>query len=63
MALKQLSSKALDEDGITAELPKAAGKPVLNALWKLFNYIILEGKTPQPWKKGMVVLVFKIMHC
>ena len=60
MALKQLkNNKAPGDDGITAELLKAGGKPVLKALQKLFNSVILEGKTPQAWCRGVVVLFFK----
>jgi exonuclease III len=60
MALRQLkNNKAPGEDGITAELLKAGGKPVLKALQKLFNSVILEGKTPKAWHRGVVVLFFK----
>lgn len=60
MALKQLkNNKAPGEDGITAELLKAGGKPVLKALQRLFNSVIHEGLTPQAWNRGVVVLFFK----
>ena len=60
MALKQLkNNKAPGDDGITAELQKAGGKPILKALQKLFDSVILEGKTPQVWCRGVVVLFFK----
>ncbi|XP_063630801.1 zinc finger protein 135-like [Cydia splendana] len=60
MALKQLkNNKAPGEDGITAELLKAGGKPVLMALQKLFDSVLLEGRTPKAWNRGVVVLFFK----
>jgi endonuclease/exonuclease/phosphatase family metal-dependent hydrolase len=60
MALKQLkNSKAPGEDGITAELLKAGGKPILTALQKLFDTVLLEGRTPKAWNRGEVVLFFK----
>ncbi|KAL0852521.1 hypothetical protein ABMA27_017001 [Loxostege sticticalis] len=60
MALKQLkNNKAPGDDGITAELLKAGGTPVLKALQKLFDSVILEGQTPSAWHRGVVVLFFK----
>lgn len=60
MALKQLkNSKAPGDDGVTAELLKAGGKPVLKALQRLFDSVILEGKTPRAWSRSVVVLFFK----
>ena len=60
MALKQLkNNKAPGEDGITAELLKAGGTPVLKTLQRLFNAVILGGKTPQSWQSGVVALFFK----
>lgn len=60
MALKQLkNNKAPGDDGITAELLKAGGKPILRALQKLFDSVILTGKTPKAWNGGVVVLFFK----
>ena len=42
MALKHLKNhKALGEDGITAELLKAGGKPVINAIQNLINCDVL----------------------
>lgn len=34
-------------------------EPVLKALQKLFNSVILKGKTPKAWHRGVVVLFFK----
>ena len=44
-------------DGIT-NLLKPGGKPVLKALQKLFNFVILEEKTPQVIS-GVVEVLFK----
>ncbi len=60
MALKQLkNNKAPGEDGITSELLKAGGTPVLRVLQKLFNSVIFEGATPAAWSRSVVVLFFK----
>ncbi|KAA5608736.1 reverse transcriptase family protein, partial [Pseudomonas aeruginosa] len=60
MALKQLkNNKAPGEDGITTELLKAGGTPVLKVLQKLFNSSLLDGKPPQAWNRGVVILFFK----
>ena len=60
MALEHLkNNKAPGDDGITAELLKAGGKPILEVLQRLFNSVIHEGKTPQAWHRSVVVLFFK----
>lgn len=60
MALKQLKNgKAPGEDGITAELLKAGGKPILVVLQKLFNSVIHSGETPEAWSRSLVMLFFK----
>lgn len=60
MALRQLKNgKAPGEDGVTTELLKAGGKPVLKALQKLFNAVLFEGRTPEAWSRSVVVLFFK----
>ena len=60
MALKQFkNNKAPGEDGITSELLRAGGTPVLKVLQKLFNSVLSEGKTPETWSRGEVVLFFK----
>ncbi|KAJ8725102.1 hypothetical protein PYW07_016060 [Mythimna separata] len=60
MALKQLKNHmALGEDGIMVELLKVGRKPILKALQKLFDSVIREGKTPQAWNRGVVVLFCK----
>ena len=60
MALKQLkNNKAPGDDGITSELLKAGGTPVLKVLQKLFNTVLLEGITPEAWNRSVVVLFFK----
>lgn len=60
MALKQLrNNKAPGDDGITAELLEAGAKSILKAVQKLFNSVILEGKTPEAWRGSVVVLFFK----
>lgn len=60
MALKQLkNNKAPGDDGVTSELLKAGGKPILRSLQKLFNSVIHEGKPPQAWNRSVVVLFFK----
>ena len=59
-ALRQLkNNKAPGDDGITSELLKAGGKPVLEVLQRLFNSVIVEGHTPKAWGRAMVVLFFK----
>lgn len=59
-ALKQLkNNKAPGEDGITTELLKAGGTPVLKVVQKLFNSVIREGTTPEAWSRSIVVLFFK----
>ena len=60
MALKQLkNNKAAGEDGITSELLKAGGTPVLKVLQRLFNSVLLDGTTPEAWNRSVVVLFFK----
>ncbi|CAB3248796.1 unnamed protein product [Arctia plantaginis] len=60
MALGQLKNgKAPGEDGVTTELLKAGGKPVLRELQKLFNAVLFEGRTPEAWSRSVVVLFFK----
>ncbi|KAG6440869.1 hypothetical protein O3G_MSEX001433 [Manduca sexta] len=60
MALKQLkNNKAPGEDGITSELLKAGGTPILKVLQTLFNSVLLEGSTPEAWSRSVVVLFFK----
>ncbi|XP_063635113.1 uncharacterized protein LOC134805838 [Cydia splendana] len=60
MALKQLkNNKAPGKDGITSELLRAGGTPVLKVLQKLFNSVLSEGITPETWNRGEVVLFFK----
>ncbi|XP_062528975.1 citron rho-interacting kinase isoform X4 [Bombyx mori] len=53
------NNKAPGEDGITTELLKAGGTPVLKVLQKLFNSSLLDGKPPQAWNRGVVILFFK----
>ncbi|CAK1594488.1 unnamed protein product [Parnassius mnemosyne] len=58
MALQHLKNgKAPGEDGITAELLKAGGRPVLEVLQKLFNSVLHI--TPEAWSRSAVVLFFK----
>ena len=52
-------NKAVDNDGITTELLRAGDKPVLQVLQKLFNSVIVDGKTPKVWNGSEVVLFFK----
>ncbi|XP_013168060.1 PREDICTED: uncharacterized protein LOC106118047, partial [Papilio xuthus] len=60
VALQQLkNNKAPGDDGITAELLRAAGEPALRVLQKLYNSVILEGHTPKAWSRSVVVLFFK----
>ncbi|CAK1590319.1 unnamed protein product [Parnassius mnemosyne] len=60
MALQHLKNgKAPGEDGITAELLKAGGRPVLEVLQKLFNSVLHGGITPEAWSRSAVVLFFK----
>lgn len=60
MALKQLkNNKAAGDDGITTELLRAGGKPILKVLQRLFNSVIVEGRTPKTWNISEVILFFK----
>ncbi|CAK1594467.1 unnamed protein product [Parnassius mnemosyne] len=60
MALQHLKNgKALGEDGITAKLLKAGGRPVLEVLQKLFNSVLHGGITPEAWSRSAVILFFK----
>ncbi|CAH2242802.1 jg25121 [Pararge aegeria aegeria] len=60
VALKQLKNgKAPGDDGITAELLKAGGKPILKVLQRLFDSVIHQGTTPEAWHRSVVVLFFK----
>lgn len=46
MALGQLrDGKAPGEDGITTELLKAGGAPILKELQKIYNSVLFRGKT------------------
>jgi hypothetical protein len=40
------------DDGITTELLRAGGRSILKALQKLFNSVILVGKTPKAWGRS-----------
>ncbi|CAG4984479.1 unnamed protein product [Parnassius apollo] len=60
MALHHLKNgKAAGGDGITAELLKAAGTPLLKVLQKLFNSVLHGGTTPEAWSRRAVILFFK----
>ncbi|CAG4978182.1 unnamed protein product [Parnassius apollo] len=60
VALQHLKNgRAPGEDGITAELLKAGGTPVLEVLQKLFNSVLHGGTTPEAWSRSAVVLFFK----
>ncbi|KAA5646787.1 hypothetical protein F3G58_33620, partial [Pseudomonas aeruginosa] len=60
MALENLKNgKAPGEDGVTSELLKAGGLPVIRELQKLFNTVLFTGKTPRAWSRSIVVLFFK----
>nr|ADI61810.1 endonuclease-reverse transcriptase [Bombyx mori] len=60
MALENLKNgKAPGEDGVTSELLKAGGLPVIRELQKLFNTVLFAGKTPRAWSRSIVVLFFK----
>ncbi|KAL0895220.1 hypothetical protein ABMA27_013658 [Loxostege sticticalis] len=59
-ALKQLQNgKAPGEDGITTELLKAGGTPMLKILKELFNSVISNGTTPKAWSESVAALFFK----
>ncbi|KAJ0182129.1 hypothetical protein K1T71_002851 [Dendrolimus kikuchii] len=59
-ALGQLKNgKAPGDDGITTELLKAGGMPILKALVELFNSVIHRGTVPKAWSRSVVVLFFK----
>ncbi|KAJ0181100.1 hypothetical protein K1T71_003185 [Dendrolimus kikuchii] len=59
-ALGQLKNgRAPGDDGITTELLKAGGMPILKALAELFNYVIHRSTVPKAWSKSVVVLFFK----
>ena len=60
LALRQLKNgKAPGEDGITTELLKAGGEPLLRELQRIFNSVLLTGRTPEAWHSSIVVLFFK----
>ena len=60
MALRQLrNGKAPGEDGITSELLKAGGAPVIREIQNLFNTVLHSGRTPKAWSRSLVVLFFK----
>ncbi|CAK1581602.1 unnamed protein product [Parnassius mnemosyne] len=60
MALQHLKNgKAPDEDGITTDLLKAGGKPVLEVLLRLFNPVLHGGTSPEAWSRSAVVLFKK----
>ncbi|CAK1590592.1 unnamed protein product [Parnassius mnemosyne] len=60
MALQHLKNgKSPGEDGITAELLKAGGKPVFEVLQKFFNSVLHGGTTPEAWSRSAVVLFFE----
>nr|ADI61818.1 endonuclease-reverse transcriptase [Bombyx mori] len=60
LALRQLKNgKAPGDDGITTELLKAGGTPLLVELQKLFSHVIHRGRTPKAWNNSIVILFFK----
>ena len=60
IALRQLkNNKSPGDDGITTELLKAGGYPLLKELQGLFNSVIIQGITPKTWGESVVVLFFK----
>ncbi|KAI8440552.1 hypothetical protein MSG28_001794 [Choristoneura fumiferana] len=60
MALRQLKNgKAPGEDGITTELLKSGGKPIMKELRNIFNTVLFDGRTPEAWSRSVVVLFFK----
>ncbi|XP_041982923.1 craniofacial development protein 2-like, partial [Aricia agestis] len=60
LALKQLKGgKTPGRDGITIELLRAGGEPVLRELRKVFNFVLQRGVSPEEWLKSEVVLFFK----
>ncbi|CAH2103196.1 unnamed protein product [Euphydryas editha] len=54
--ISDISMHALSEDGIMSEFLKASRHRYL-VLQKLFNAILLEGATPETWKRSIVVLL------
>ncbi|XP_037874874.1 uncharacterized protein LOC119630243 [Bombyx mori] len=63
MAFGQLKNgKAPAEDGITTELLKAGGTPVLKELQKIYKLILFKRKTPEAWARSVVVLFLKKSH-
>lgn len=62
-ALHQMKrDKSPGQDGITIELLRAGGKPVLQVLVKLFNDVMLKKQTPESWKKAIVTIIHKKRH-
>ncbi|CAH2090503.1 unnamed protein product [Euphydryas editha] len=60
MTLGQLkNNKAPGEDGITSELLKAGATPVLKALQKFFNAVLLKSVMPEDWNRKVVDFFFK----
>ncbi|XP_048002484.1 uncharacterized protein LOC125239065 [Leguminivora glycinivorella] len=59
-AMRQLKQyKAPGEDGITTELLKAGGRPILKELRWIFNEALFTGEIPEKWQNSMGTLFHK----
>ena len=56
---KLKNSKAMGEDRIPNEALKNSSPEFVSAITKLFNNVRKEGKVPQVWKSGRLVLIHK----
>ena len=59
-AIKNLKNgKAAGPDGIPNEFLKAGGRPMRLELMELFNKILKSKVTPESWREGKVILIYK----
>ena len=59
-ALKKMKNgKAPGPSGITSDLLKAAGKPAIEELTRVYENIIKEVKGPEEWEESLTTIVFK----
>lgn len=60
MALRQLQNGGASKDnGITIEMLKTGGKPILVRLQRIFNSVLFTERTPKPWNNRVVVMFYR----